>query len=624
MKVRHVESYRNDLSPRGKPTTDEMRGKPKHRLITVVGWTTAAIGILLCAGGWLGFNAITVKSELQSVNGLIPSLKTALVNNDTAMATSVVEELKSHTKKAREATTDPIWLLAGEMPWIGANFKAAGEVALSADDVTRLAAGPLVSVFESVDWKTLAPSADGVDLTPLAVAKPKLVSASHAVSQSADRLNDINPDQLLSEISGPLIQARDELSTLRDGLDAAADTAILAPEMLADTRPRRYLLMIQNNAELRASGGIAGALAVLSVDKGRLSLGQQTTASSFGITDPAIPVAQEDHQIYSGRLGKYMQDVNLTADFPSAAKTARAMWEQKTGEQLDGVLSVDPVALSYVLAATGPVSISSPDRSELGLGSLPTELNSTNVVKTLLSDVYSQIDRPTLQDAYFAGAAQEIFSALSTGKSDARSLIEGLTRGSQEGRILLWSNASDEQAIIEKYSLSGAVAGPSVSPAQFGTYFNDGTGAKMDFYVKRTVQLIKECTKDGYEQITVRVTSTNTAPADAATSLPAYVTGDGIFGVPPGSVQTNIVAYGPVQANIESAKVDGRKTGFAPYKHSARPVGVLALQLAPGESRTVEFTFGKIVQHSEPNLVVTPTVQDVKDVVLPTQNAPCG
>jgi hypothetical protein len=53
-------------------------------------------------------------------------------------------------------------------------------------------------------------------------------------------------------------------------------------------------------------------------------------------------------------------------------------------------------------------------------------------------------------------------------------------------------------------------------------------------------------------------------------------------------------------------------------------VGVLAVKLAPGETKTVEFTFGKIVQHTEPNVVVTPTVQNVKDVIQPTQIAPCG
>jgi hypothetical protein len=335
-------------------------------------------------------------------------------------------------------------------------------------------------------------------------------------------------------------------------------------------------------------------------------------------------VDSEQQEIYSARVGKFMQDVNLTPDFPTAASTAQAMWEKKYGQSLDGVISIDPIALGYVLDATGPVKITHPELISLASRGLPTELNGQNVVKTLLSDVYAKIQQPQLQDAYFAGVAQETFAALSKGQGGARDLIKGLTKGVDEGRVLVWSGVPGEQSVIGEYALSGSIAGPSVAPAQFGVYFNDGTGAKMDYHVKRTVQLVKECAQNGYEQTTVRVASTNAAPADAATSLPAYVTGGGAFGVPAGSVQTNIVAYGPVQAYAETAKLDGQRTDFAPYRHSNRPVGVVAIQLVPGESKTVDFTFGKIVQHTEPNVVVTPTVQDVKDVILPTMVPECG
>lgn len=393
--------------------------------------------------------------------------------------------------------------------------------------------------------------------------------------------------------------------------------------MLGADEQHTYLLMIQNNAEARASGGIPGALAVLTLDKGKLSLGPQSSAGDVGVISPVISVDPQQQQIYSSRLGKYLQDVNLTPDFPTAATIAQAMWEKKTGQRVDGVISIDPIVLSYILQSTGPVSVNGPELAAVKASGLPTVLTGENVVPTLLSDVYAKIKQPKLQDAYFAGVAKEVFSALSSGKGEAKGLISGITRGTEEGRVLIWSAKSSEQSVISKYALSGSISGPSVSPAQFGVYFNDGTGAKMDYYVKRTVKLIKECPADGYEQTTVRVTSTNTAPSDAATSLPAYVTGAGAFGVAPGTVQTNVVAYGPAQANVESATIDGQKTPFAPYIHANRPVGVVAQQLAPGESKTVEFTFGKIVQHTEPNVVVTPTVQPVKDVILPTENASC-
>jgi hypothetical protein len=424
-------------------------------------------------------------------------------------------------------------------------------------------------------------------------------------------------------VAEPLVRTREQLQAVTGALDAAANASEIVPGMLGAGGQRNYLLMIQNNAEARATGGIPGALAVLTLDNGKLTLGAQSSAGDVGVMSPTLPVDTEQQQIYSGRLGKYMQDVNLTPDFPTAASTAQAMWEKKTGQRVDGVISLDPVVLGYVLDATGPVNISSPELNAIAGGRLPTELNGKNVVPTLLSDVYAKIASPQHQDIYFAAAAKEIFGALSSGKGDAKGLIEGITRGTAEGRVLVWSGISDEQAVIAKYPLSGSIAGPSVSPAQFGVYFNDGTGAKMDYYVKRTVQLVQECTGDDYGQVKVRITSTNTAPADAATSLPAYVTGGGVFGVPPGTIQTNVIAYGPVQANVETANVDGKKVSFAANRHANRPVGTVTVAVGPGQSSTVEMTFGKIVQHAEPNLVVTPTVQAVKDVILATQPAVC-
>ncbi|MDQ0922302.1 hypothetical protein QF038_000810 [Pseudarthrobacter sp. W1I19] len=580
--------------------------------------------VAVAATAWLAVKAATAKDELNMAASLLPQLKDEVMRRDAAAAGRTVETLRGHTTNAREATADPLWRLAAALPGVGPNLRAASEVATTADDVATLGAAPLVGVLESLDWKSLAPSEGGVDVRPLASASPAIESASNAVAQSSERLDAIDSANLLPQISEPLRQARSELGSLRMGLRTAADFAALAPAMFGTESPRHYLLLVENNAEVRATGGIPGALAVLSVDEGHLSLGSQSSATRLGSFTPPVEMYPEQQNIYSTRLGKFMQDANLTPDFPSTAEIAQAMWEREFGQRVDGVISIDPIALSYVLDATGPVKLTDPQLVATAGESLPVELTSKNVVQTLLSDVYKEIAQPELQDIYLAGVAKEVFSALASGVGDDKLLLDGLAKGIAERRVLLWSSSPEEQAVIGRYPASGSISGPAVAPAEFGLYFNDGTGAKMDFYVKRTVQLIKECPRNGYEQITVRVTSTNTAPAEASTVLPRYVTGDGVIGVPIGSVQTNIVAYGPVQANVETVTLDGQKTEFAPYFHSDRPVGVLALRLAPGESKTVDFTFGKIVQHTEPNLVVTPTVQPVKDVTLPTENASCG
>lgn len=618
---KRLSTERSAVNPRGLSAGGfAARRKRRHAFAMLF----ACLIILTGAGVvWLSVKASVIRTELIASTEVVPRIKDALLHEDAQAAASAAEQLEAHTSKARVASSDPLWILASSLPWLGANFAAASEISQSADDVAEIGIVPLVKVYGSIQWDQLLQGGGGQDLASIRTAAPTVATAAQAVRVSGQRLAAIDEEAIVDEIALPLSRIEQELDQLADALDGTASAAGLASPMLGEHTKREYLLMIQNNAESRASGGIPGALAILSLDNGKLSLGAQTSASELGVISPSIPVEQEQLQIYSGRLGKFMQDVNLTPNFPTTAATAKAMWERKTGQRVDGVISIDPVALSYMLEATGPVKISNPELVSLARGGLPTELNSKNVVQTLLSDVYAKIEEPQLQDAYFAGVAQEIFSALSSGKGDAKGLVDGITRGTAEGRVLVWSSNADEQTVIANYPLSGSIAGPSVAPAQFGVYFNDGTGAKMDYYVKRTVQLVEECTGDEYGQVKARITSINTAPSDAATSLPEYVTGGGAFGVPPGTVQTNVIAYGPAQANVETATVDGKKTDFAAHRQSNRPVGSVTITLAPGQTSTVELTFGKIVQHTEPNLVVTPTVQPVKDVVLGTKPAKC-
>ncbi|WP_284983035.1 DUF4012 domain-containing protein [Arthrobacter sp. efr-133-TYG-118] len=600
-------------------------GKGRRRLLTVGICLATLLVIAGAAVLWLGAKASTIKRELEASTQLVPKLKASILENRPADASSAVDELQRHTATARDAAADPIWTLASAAPWLGANFSATAEIARSADDVATQGAAPLVKVYDSLNWDKLMPGGSGTDLEPIRKAAPAVASAAHAVSASAERLNGIDASSLLPQIAGPLTQARQQLSSVVDELDTASDAAGLAPAMLGSDKPRHYLLLVQNNAEARATGGIPGALVVLTADRGKISLSAETSATELGVFNPPVAVDAEQQRIYSDRMGTFMQDVNFTPDFPTSATTALKMWEQKKGEQLDGAISIDPVALGYILDATGPVSLQDPQIIALTEGKLPTQLTGKNVVKTLLSDVYAQIKDPKAQDVYFAAVAKEIFSAFSSGKGEAKSLLAGVEKGVGEHRVLLWSTDTSEQSVLTKYTLSGSISGPSVPAAQFGAYFNDGTGAKMDYYVKRTVQLIQQCTTpDGYGAVKVRITSTNTAPADAATSLPAYVTGGGAYGVPPGTAQSNVIAYGPAQAYVESATQDGKTVPFGAQRHDDRPVGMLSEQLAPGQSSTIEFTFIKIVQHSQPEVVVTPTVQSMDNVILPTQSETCG
>ena len=74
-----------------------------------------------------------------------------------------------------------------------------------------------------------------------------------------------------------------------------------------------------------------------------------------------LPLSDEINAIYGQRPGQWMQNVTQIPDFAQSGALARQFWLQRHGLDVDGVIAIDPVALSYILRATGPVTLPSGD-----------------------------------------------------------------------------------------------------------------------------------------------------------------------------------------------------------------------------------------------------------------------
>jgi hypothetical protein len=567
--------------------------------------------LALLAMGWLGFRALQAKDNLEASAQLLPTLQSEVSDGDVEDAAATLRQLQDHTAEARRAGTDPLWRAASLMPWLGHNFSAVTDITVAADVVVNSAA-PLMDSIGPGGLNQFVPENGKLELEPLQNLAPKLSRAAGTANAAYDSLAQIDADRLLPQLSDPLTQATEALDRVRGTLDGAADAAEILPAMLGAEGERNYLVLVQNSAEVRATGGIPGALVVLRTNDGQIELADHGSASELGRFKPALEVDEEQERIYTDRLGGFMQNVNLTPDFPTAADTAQRMWEQeKPDTKIDGVIAIDTIVLSQLLAATGPVDLTSSDASPTDTGNLPTTLTSENVVKTLLSDVYREIESPAIQDAYFAAVAGDIFSALTGGNADPAQLVQALRKSSDAHRLFVWSETEDEQKIIQASALGGSV---TTEAPTIGVYFNDGTGAKMDYYMKREIQVTERCQPDGYYRYAVQAKLTNTAPGDAAESLPDYVTGGGNFGVEPGTVRTNVYAYGPNDWLLDSAAINGEPAAFGSYHHDGHPVGAITVSLKPGESATVEFEVITPFETDEPRLRITPTIQPTADV----------
>lgn len=548
---------------------------------TIVLWVVSAVVLLaIFAVVWVGVRGLLARNELQGAVPLASKVQTQVLAGDGAAAQKTATQLADHAARAARLTGDPVWRALEIVPWLGGNLSAVRQLAAATDEAVSDGVQPLAGVAGTVRPQDFSPVDGVIDLKPLVAVQPKLASASAALVSADRAVHRIDTSGLLGPVRSAATQLTSALDSASNGATAIDNAVRLAPAVLGADGPRNYLLLFQNPAELRATGGIPGALALIHTENGKISLVQQASSADFPhYASPVLPLPVETRGLYGDNVGEYIQDVTLTPDFPRSAALASEMWKRQFGLEPDGVLSVDPVTLGYLLKATGPITLPTGD-----------VLTSGNAVQLLLSEVYARYTNPAQQDEFFAGAAASVFTAVSGGKADPVALITALARAGSEHRVLIWSAHKEDQSVLSGTTLAGGLPISTATEQRFGVYLNDGTGAKMDTYLHVTVGVAQvTCRKDRRPDYGVEVTLTNTAPADAATSLVPYVTGGGSFGVTPGNIKTVLSVYGVRGMQNLGVMRDGKVVTAHPSSNAGYPVTALSVELAPGESTTLHF-----------------------------------
>ena len=394
----------------------KQRGSRRERAVWIA--VAVIVFLLVTAAAWVGLRGMAAKAELEAAVPLASTIQKQTAASDSSAAKKTYLELAQHTKTAANLTGDPVWRAAEILPWAGPNLAAMRQLTSAVDAVTQGAIKPLTSLAGSISLNGFKPVDGAIDIKPIAAVLPQLKAADAVMKRSLARVHAVDTSGVIGPVRGATVRLEKLLASAGAGVDAATSAATLIPAMLGVDGPRNYLLLFQNPAELRSTGGIPGAVALVHTENGHLSFTQQASSADFPHYEkPVLDLPVETRSLYGDITGQYIQDVNLTPNFPLSGKLAREMWRQKFGVETDGVLSIDPVALGYLLKATGPITLPTGD-----------VLSSDNAVKLLLGDVYARYTRPADQDAFFAGAAASVFSAVSSGKADPKALIEALAK----------------------------------------------------------------------------------------------------------------------------------------------------------------------------------------------------
>jgi hypothetical protein len=292
-------------------------------------------------------------------------------------------------------------------------------------------------------------------------------------------------------------------------------------------------------------------------------------------------------------------DANFTPDFPRTAELMKARWEDVEGGEVDGVVSIDPVALSYLLRASGPVTVDG------------AELTADNVVDELLHRVYVRMPEPEDQDVYFRKVALAVFQRLTSGGGDRSSFLSALRRGADEGRLLVHDFRAEDQKVFAGAAVAGELTAPGSAAPQVGVFLNDSTGAKMSYFLRYDATVTATSCANGTQRLSGHATVASTAPADAGSTLPEYVTGGGQFGIDPGNQVVNLQIFGPAGGTVDEIRTNGSKDE-AQEVHTlgGRPVRQAWLFLGPGDKADVTWTMtsGK-GQSGATRVSVTPSIE---------------
>jgi hypothetical protein len=366
-----------------------------------------------------------------------------------------------------------------------------------------------------------------------------------------------------TSIERQAVARRTELASVSGALQ-------LIGELAGANGPRRFLVAVANEAEMRGTGGMILSYGVLTSAHGRISLGAFGPIDDLTLSKPAKATFPADFLATYHALdpNELWRNANIMTDFTVVAPVLESMYTDATGLPVNGVIQVDSTGLGAILDGTGPVDVA-------GVGTI----TATDVVPVTLNQLYVEYpDRPVRQE-YLTSVAHAVFAQLTSGSFPSlRPLGTALVRDGAERHVLIYDNSPTVETTIRALGFSGALPPATSDFAQLAVE-NFG-GDKMDYYLDSTLDLAGILPAGRTGHLTATVQLANTAPAGRG---PAYVFGpDTDAGDPPGEYRGLVILYLPAYAYLERSTIDATATDPVEATQNGVTTITYAVAIPPG------------------------------------------
>jgi hypothetical protein len=591
----------------GPESADEDDRSPRRRHIVWAGLALLIVGIAFAC--WLGVRALEARSSLNEARHSADLTKTALLKGQTEEAARWADNAHAQALDARAATHSVPWNIVAAVPWLGSPFKTGQQIS---DVVLDLAADVLQPATHV--GTVLSPDrlfeGGRIDVQQLRKQEPELSKISAAAISLNVAAQSISEPGYLSVIRDARSQLQSGTFELTRMLLNADLAARLAPSMMGADGPRSYFLGFQTNAEARGTGGLLGGFGILRFDDGKATVDTLAPNTELSQSSAAIDLGPEFAQQY-GFTNPFtdFRNSNQSSHFPYAAQIWQSMWTQQSGMVVDGVIAIDPVALSYVLDATGPVTM--PD------GEVVTK---DNVVELTESTSYERF--PTDQTArkqYLQDIATAVVKKMTGRIESPRKLLDALGKAAGERRIAVWTSSPGEQRLLEETPFAHVIPDDPAPYAE--VVLNNLGGNKMDYYLSRQIEYAADGCEGDRRTSTVTIRLENSAPDK---SLPDYVASSaGLLPeipitVPSGTMLTSVRLVATNGAKLVSVLANGQRVPAFTNTERGHPSFEVQVAIPPGQSGELSFHLSEPTSAGAPRVPVQP----LRDNVTPAISVP--
>ena len=383
-----------------------------------------------------------------------------------------------------------------------------------------------------------------------------------------------------------------QIKNVRDLIVQAKYGVELLPELLGLGKKQSYLVLFQNNSELRPTGGFIGSFGLLTLEGGQLVDFEVKDVYSAdgqlkGHVEPPL-----DLKKYLGEAGWYLRDANWDPDFPSSAARTAWFFDKETGRSVDGVIGINLVLAQKILQATGEIQL--PDYQE--------KINADNFFER--AEYYSEINffpGSTQKQDFLGSVARVLFDKIKQGDEKIwLGLIKNLQPTFKSKDLLVWLKDDEANKILSDLGWGGELkngecptsietsAGKQISNVKcLEDYLmvveaNVGVN-KANFFLKRSFSHQVKIDQEGEVKETLRLDYQNNSSSEA---------------FPAGRYKSYVRIYTPLKSELMAINIKNPLSGETiavqdkeiKEEHDRQVFGFL-LEVPIQENRSVEITY---------------------------------